>query len=175
MDGTEDASLRHLQDGRDEAWAALYDRSAPRLFRAAWGLLNSREEAEDAVQEVFVGLARARGALMEIRNLDAYLFSSLRRACGQILEQRARVRRSDEAARTAALAASTGSGCVEDYQAALAVLPLEQREVLVLKIDGGLTFEEAAESLGISPNTVASRYRYALEKLRNILEMRSRG
>jgi RNA polymerase sigma-70 factor (ECF subfamily) len=175
MDGTDDALLRHLQEGRDEAWAALYDRIAPRLFRAAWGLLNSREEAEDAVQEVFVGLARARGSLMEVRNLDAYLFSSLRRACGQILEQRARARRSDEAARALVQAAAAGGESSVDYQAVLAALPLEQREVLVLKIDGGLTFEESAESLGISPNTAASRYRYALEKLRDILEVRSRG
>ncbi|MBI3829072.1 MAG: sigma-70 family RNA polymerase sigma factor [Planctomycetes bacterium] len=170
MDGTDDALLRHLRDGREESWAELYDRSAPRLFRAAWGLLNSREEAEDAVQEVFVGLARARGSLMEVRNLDAYLFSSLRRACGQMLEQRSRVQRSTDAAQAVG---STVESPV-DYQAALAALPLEQREVIVLKIDGGLTFEEVADALAISPNTAASRYRYALEKLRGILEVRTR-
>ena len=44
----------------------------------------------------------------------------------------------------------------------------EQREVVVLKIWGQLTFEEAAAVIGISPNTAASRYRYGLEKLKDI-------
>ena len=53
-------------------------------------------------------------------------------------------------------------------QSALASLPDEQREVVVLKIWGQLTFEEAAAVIGVSPNTAASRYRYALEKLKDI-------
>jgi RNA polymerase sigma-70 factor (ECF subfamily) len=52
---------------------------------------------------------------------------------------------------------------------ALAALPLEQREVIALKVDAGLTFAEIAEVTGVSPNTAASRYRYALEKLREHL------
>jgi RNA polymerase sigma-70 factor (ECF subfamily) len=46
------------------------------------------------------------------------------------------------------------------------VLPDNYREVLTLKIWGGLTFAEIAETLGISANTAASRYRYALTELR---------
>jgi RNA polymerase sigma-70 factor (ECF subfamily) len=52
----------------------------------------------------------------------------------------------------------------------LASLPLEQREVITLKIDGGLTFAQIAEILHVNPNTAASRYRYAMEKLRRFLE-----
>ena len=44
----------------------------------------------------------------------------------------------------------------------------QSREVVVLKIWGQLTFEEAAAVIGISPNTAASRYRYGLEKLKDI-------
>ena len=53
-------------------------------------------------------------------------------------------------------------------QSALKSLPDEQREVVVLKIWGQLTFEEAAAVIGISPNTAASRYRYGIEKLKDI-------
>ena len=49
-------------------------------------------------------------------------------------------------------------------------LPEEQREVLVLKIWSDFTFAEIAEQLAISPNTAASRYRYALTALRRILD-----
>ena len=55
-------------------------------------------------------------------------------------------------------------------QAAMEHLSADQREVLTLKIWGDLTFREIAETVGVSINTVASRYRYALEALRNVLE-----
>ena len=51
-------------------------------------------------------------------------------------------------------------------QSALAELPDEQREIMILRVWGQMTFEEAAATLDISPNTAASRYRYALAKLK---------
>jgi DNA-directed RNA polymerase specialized sigma24 family protein len=57
----------------------------------------------------------------------------------------------------------------ESLAHALASLPPEQREAVGLEIDGGLTFAEIGAVAGISPNTAASRYRYALEKLRILL------
>ena len=54
---------------------------------------------------------------------------------------------------------------VEQIRAAAA----EQRDTVALKIDGGLTFAEIAAVMRTSPNTAASRYRYALEKLRAAL------
>ena len=52
---------------------------------------------------------------------------------------------------------------------ALEELPEEQREVVVMRIWSGLTLEEAAAATGAPLNTVASRYRYALDKLREKL------
>jgi RNA polymerase sigma-70 factor, ECF subfamily len=52
---------------------------------------------------------------------------------------------------------------------ALAALPADQREVLVLHVWGELTFSEVGKLLGVSSNTVASRYRYGLTKLRELL------
>ena len=57
----------------------------------------------------------------------------------------------------------------EELAAALGELPAEQRAVAHLKLWGGLTFEEIAAALEIPPNTAASRYRYALDKLRDRL------
>jgi RNA polymerase sigma-70 factor (ECF subfamily) len=52
----------------------------------------------------------------------------------------------------------------------LARLPVEQREVIVLRIWHGYTFEEIGELLDTSPNTISGRYRYGLQKLRLQLE-----
>ena len=57
----------------------------------------------------------------------------------------------------------------EEIEAALRSLPAPQRQVLVMRIWGELTFAQVAESLEISPNTAASRYRYALENMRSQL------
>jgi RNA polymerase sigma-70 factor (ECF subfamily) len=51
----------------------------------------------------------------------------------------------------------------------MAVLPADQRAVLHLKLWEALTFEQIAETLGIPPNTAASRYRYGIDKLRTLL------
>ncbi len=55
----------------------------------------------------------------------------------------------------------------------LGLLPDEQREVVVLKTWGGLTFDQIGEQLAISPNTAASRWRYAMEALRRHITARS--
>ncbi|KPK80598.1 MAG: hypothetical protein AMJ81_11785, partial [Phycisphaerae bacterium SM23_33] len=79
MTGSSDeALLRDSGAGRPAALAALYDRYGPALYRAALGLLGSRTDAEDAVQDVWVGLVRRRPG--RVRNVRAYLFAALRHA-----------------------------------------------------------------------------------------------
>src|SRR5262245_15375863 len=73
-----------LAAGRDDAFAALYDRYAQRLYRVAWAMLRSSQDAEDAVQEVFLGLVRSRSALGQVESLSAYLFSALRHAASRL-------------------------------------------------------------------------------------------
>jgi RNA polymerase sigma-70 factor (ECF subfamily) len=161
-----------LAKGQEDSFALAYDRFAPALFQTAVLLLGSREEAEDVVQDVFVGLVRTRRNLATIENLRAYLFAALRHAAAEWAKCRQRRRSvSIEAVEEPA----TASPRREDEQAlrlerALLALPPEQREIIALKIEGDLTFAEAATVLGISPNTAASRYRYALEKLRAALQ-----
>lgn len=160
-----DSLLDGLAEGREEAFAALYDRFAPSLFRFAWAMLRSRQDAEDAVQEVFLGLVRSR-ALGRIENLSAYLFGALRNAASRMTARKgeALLPLPDRPA----LENPPGLDLSDWLERALDCLPPEQREVLSLKIDGGLTFAEVAAVLDVSPNTAASRYRYALEKLRGL-------
>jgi RNA polymerase sigma-70 factor (ECF subfamily) len=155
-------------DGRDRAFAELYDRFGPALFRVALTLLGSRADAEDAVQEVFVGLARARSSLSGVDNVRAYLFTALRHAAAKAAgrPRLARVPVPDLDALAAPVPRPLAVETTARLEQALAALPAEQRELVALKVDGGLTFQEIAACLGISPNTAASRYRYALEKLR---------
>ena len=155
--------------GRPEAIVALYDQYGARLFRVACSLISLPADAEDAVQEVFLGLVRGHTELERICNPRAYLFAALRRAALRLAERRHAEMASPASAFqeiAAPVPRTIDADRAEQLEHALSSLPAEQRELIALKIDGGLSFAEIALVLGISPNTAASRYRYAIEKLR---------
>lgn len=163
-----------LAAGDPEAFAALYDRLAVRLLGAARTMTGSSSDAEDMVQDLFVELARGRARLAAVADLEAYVFTMLRNA----IRRRGRRTALDRRAMLAVAAGRRDSGSFttpaaelpdDALAAAVAALPEPQREVVALKIDAGLTFAEIAAVTGTSLNTAASRYRYALEKLRTAL------
>jgi RNA polymerase sigma-70 factor (ECF subfamily) len=163
-----------LAAGDLRTWEALYDRLAGRLYRAAVRLLNCREDAEDAVQEVFTTVVRSRQRLAEVDDLDAYLFAALRHAAARLAGRNARLPAASEAAVRKAVARPEGpreGGRSPELSRALGRLPAAQREVIALKIDGELTFAQIGLVMGTSANTAASRYRYALEKLREAMRL----
>jgi RNA polymerase sigma-70 factor (ECF subfamily) len=156
-----------LADGDAHAFAALYDRLAARLLSAARTMTGSAADAEDVVHDLFVDLARGRHRLVAVADLEAYVFTMLRHAVGRRRRRAATGRRA-----LAAVAHDRGrpdhAAALPDDElaAAVAALPPEQREVVALKIDGGLTFAEIGRVMGTSLDTAASRYRYALARLR---------
>lgn len=153
-----------------EALAMVYDRYAPSLYRLMLALLSSPADAEDGLQELFLKLASGRAG--RIRDLRSYLLTMARNQALSMLRQRKRERRApenemlDELPDRSAFNAETR--CEADYwQQLLVRLSVEQREVVALKIWEGLTFHEIARIVQVSPNTVTSRYRYAIEHLRS--------
>jgi RNA polymerase sigma-70 factor (ECF subfamily) len=153
--------------------AAIYDAYAAPLYRYLLALLPRPEEAEDALQEVFLGVLRRTGR-GRISDLRAYLFRAARNQAFMVL----RKRRTREKTLEAVMALSwidleeCAPGQREaaiDIDRALRQLPAEQREIISLKLAEDLTFREVAEVLGLPRATAASRYRLALERLRSIL------
>ncbi len=163
-----------LAAGDPQAFAALYDRLAVRLFNTARTMTDSLPDAEDTVQDLFVELARSRDRLARITDLDAYIFTMLRHAVSRRRRRRDVNRRAintvgRQRAESGGFTMQPTEPPDDALTAAVAGLPPAQREVLALRIDGGLTFAEIAAVIGTSINTAASRYRYALEKLRNMI------
>jgi len=169
-----DPLLLGLAAGDERAYAVLYDRFATRMYRAALRILGRREDAEDVVQDVFLAVVRSRERLSDVRDLTAYLFTALHRAAGQCAQRRARtIQAASTAANEAITAVEQEASDQPDWnrlQQALRSLPEEQREVITLKIDGELTFAQIAQVLGVSLSTAASRYHYALRKLKTSLD-----
>ena len=149
-----------------EDWQCWFDEHGGSLllFARQWGA--SRSDAEDILQDAFVRFWKHR---RRVSDPAAYLFRSVRNAAlNQLRAQASRRRRHLIAADPASVAAPTvrDGELLAAIETALGKLPVEQREVLVMKIWGGLTFEVIATVAGIPSNTAASRYRYALAALR---------
>ena len=159
----------HVRAERDDL-SAIYDAHATALYRYLATLLGNAEEAEDALQEVFLNLAR-RPRRDHIRDLRPYLF---RAAHNQAIMAMRRRKRSEEMAAISWIdleTCETGDReLVIDIDLAVRQLPPAQREVIALKLGEDLTFREIAQALGIPRNTAASRYRLALARLRVLLE-----
>lgn len=162
-------------------WKDWFDAYGPKLLLCARQWTRSLADAEDVVQEAFVRYWRHQRDLPG--DPQALLITSVRRAALDLArrdDRRAiREEKSDGGLeeREAVFEPLPGDGDERrlEVQAALARLPEEQREVLVLKLWQELTFEQIGETLGISPNTAASRYRYGLAALRKELKPLSYG
>ena len=157
--------------GVPDDWAVWLDRhgAALVLFARQWVL--DRADAEDIVQEAFVRFWRSR---QRAADPTAYLYACVKHCALDWQRGRKRqTRREAAAARPEAETLLVGSLEQDERRAAIDValrnLPENQREVLVMKIWGGLTFPQIAAALQVSANTAASRYRYALAKLREQL------
>jgi RNA polymerase sigma-70 factor (ECF subfamily) len=151
--------------------------SALVLFAAA--MTGERSRAQDAVHQVFLKLIEY-GTLRQIVDVKAYLFACVRNAV--LNEAKARQRNVELDPESLPQQAKPGPAgdpwfnplnrdraAELDLQRALRALPADQRQIIVMHIWGGLTFSQIGDVVGASSNTVASRYRYALAKLREAM------
>ncbi len=144
---------------------------AEALYKVAFYILESEEDAEDAVQELYLKLWKNRGALDGINNPKAYAMTLLRNLCLD------RIRRAGKNAGEEVPenigggldpeAAMDGRERLEKVLAAVKSLPDRQKEVLVLRAIHGLSYDEIAERTGISYlslRVLLSRARQTLKK-----------
>jgi RNA polymerase sigma-70 factor (ECF subfamily) len=162
-----------------DALGALFDLTSHRLVRFAVSITRNQHDAEDCVQTVLVRVAREPALLANVACSWAYLLRMVRNEALLIGRRKRRrpvagslsdlvtLRRVDELER---------EETHREVWSALRTLPAEQAEVVVLKIWEEMTFAEIAQILEASPNTVASRYQYAIAKLsRRLSQLHTRG
>jgi RNA polymerase sigma-70 factor (ECF subfamily) len=150
-----------------EDWKVCFSELAPGLVLFARQFVRSIADAEDIVQDAFVRFWRKEHSIEN----RALLFATVRSVALDLLRRDARrARREANAAldleQTTQPQFDFDDGSQRELAAAIDRLPVEQREVLVMKIWNELTFAEIAGVLEISQNTAASRYRYALASLK---------
>ena len=161
--------------GSREALARIYEKYVHLLLSVALGLLNDPQAAEDVVQDVFVAFAQGANGFALRGSLKAYLATCVvNRARDQARRERVRQRFQDEPPAAAWEPQEPEQSLVysercERLSRALAELPYEQREVVVLKVKNGLKLKDIARLQNVSISTVHGRYRYGMDKLRTLL------
>ena len=151
----------------EEDWKVCFAELGPGLVLFARQFVRQLPDAEDIVQDAFVRFWRKQHSV----NDRGLLYATVRTTALDLLRRDAR-RARREATASADMEQITephfdfDDGSQRALAAAVDLLPVEQREVLVMKIWNELTFAEIASALSISQNTAASRYRYALASLK---------
>ena len=165
--------IQQLRRGNGKALQEVYAATKDELFSLALMLCRDRALAEDVLQDVFVQLASKAGVLKIHGSLRAYLATCVvNRVRSHYRRQRESVTLDQANAvsnETPPEANMTQRELVRQVAGAVSQLPPDQREVVVLHLHSGLTFKVIARQLDVSINTVQSRYRYGLAKLRTLL------
>ena len=145
----------------------MYERHGPVLLAYALSLLGDRSASEDVLHQVFMKLLQ-RDVAIHGQPLH-YLYRAIRNTA--LNYRRHHARELELAPNGHWLESPPGLEAIGlALQEALAELPDEQRAIMILRVWGQMTFEEAGAALDISPNTAASRYRYGLAKLKERLQ-----
>ena len=157
------------------ALCLIYERYRDDLLKVATALLNNKSSVEDVLHDVFVDFAQVTGRFRLKGSLKGYLAICVANRARD--RNRAARRRgtivATETVTTVESAAPEQAAMARELTAkmaeAMAQLPDEQREIVVLHLQSKLRFREIARLRGLSINTVQSRYRYGLDKLRSSL------
>ena len=164
--------LWKFKRGSNEALERIYDKYETYLITVATALLNSTHAAEDVLHDFFISFVTSVDTIQLKGNLKAYLATCV----ANLARNRIKRKQMEPAAlddndsiESAALRPDLQAIQKEEttiLNRAMSHLPYEQREVVVLHLQGNLKFTQIAKMRSASVNTIRSQYRYGLEKLR---------
>ena len=173
LEVTDAELVQRIRSGDDAAFRALVERHGNSLFGLAYTLLGSAADAEDVVQETFLGAFRRLGAFEGRSAVKTWLTRILLNHASKLRRSK-RVRKAesvesprasdDRSLRTASAATAVDSRV--DVMQMLDVLSPDHRQVIVLRELEGLSYEEIAEALGVPRGTVESRLHRARQELK---------
>lgn len=168
--------LKLMRSGDTDALRQIYEKYRDDMFTVALSLLRDIHASEDCLQDVFVRFAGGVADLKIRRNLKSYLISCVaNRARDRLRKKTIQLDCPLEELSSLAISSDPASNIIDCEELrrvflAMAELPCAQREVFVLRVQGGLKFREIARIQNVSIKTVQGRYRYGIEKLRKLLD-----
>ena len=187
-DDSDESLMLRYRDGDVRAFELLVTRHRKALFNFILRFVRDTAQAEDVTQETFLRLVKGADAYERQAKFTTWLYTIARNLC---VDASRRGKHRKAASLDAPLSDDDGAASLLDLlpdgtagvdrqaqsrelglrlRQAIEALPDEQREIFLLREVADLQFNEIAKVIGCSENTVKSRMRYALEKLREALE-----
>lgn len=167
--------LWKFKRGSSGALERIYDKYESYLITVATGLLNNTHAAEDVLHDFFVSFVKSSDKVKLNGNLKAYMATCVANlALNKIKRGKLEPKPLDNIELVESAVFSPELSAIQQEQTemlnrTLSQLPYEQREVVILHLRGNLKFTQIAKLRGTSVNTIRSRYRYGLDKLRSLL------
>jgi len=162
--------------GSKDALGRIYEKYKTDMLVLAMALLNDESAAEDVMHDVFLSFVQTIEKFGLTGSLKGYLLTCVANRARNVNKARHQQSVTSNPAEPVSSDLDEPSRsivCNEQLRQlgdAMAQLPYDQREVIMLHFQAGITFRTIGKSLGISVNTAKSRYRYGLDKLRLILD-----
>lgn len=170
------AWTKSLHQGDAKAFRQIFDHFYPRLLKYCEHIFHSQAEAEEVVQDIMVKLWQIRGQVDASQLLDSFLFTLARNKAYDRLRKIAADKKLREGLwyQMQTQTANTESSVVwKDYQSiteqAVTILPPQQQKIFRMSREEGLTHDEIATRLQLSPKTVNNHLTLALQSLRKYL------
>lgn len=162
--------------GSTKAFRCIYDKYKQHMLKVSTSLLNDKSVAEDVVHDVVVSLAQSAHSIKISGNLKSFLATCVANRARNI-NNRHRLHGTVDLAQAEYIRSKSpgpqqwivNNEDSDRLNNALSQLPYDQREVITLHLYGRIKFKKIAQMQQTSINTVQSRYRYGLDKLRSLL------
>jgi RNA polymerase sigma-70 factor (ECF subfamily) len=168
--------LNLLRQGNKDAFTCIYERYHKMLYALSYRYLKGQAAAEDAVQHVFVKLWEHRADIIVMANLRNYLYSMTKNYILNYI-------RNEHGAVAHNYRMAQAAGAVEDnllenierkelmtmFYRAIALLPVQKKEICLLKMENKLSNQEIADKMQLSVNTVKTHYAQAIKLLRSAM------
>ncbi|MBE1301511.1 MAG: sigma-70 family RNA polymerase sigma factor [Alteromonadaceae bacterium] len=173
---TDEQLIAKALDGNRSAWLKLVKRYERSVYNYGIRMTSNPDDALDLMQEIFISVFRNLSTYRGDGSFKAWLFRIASYRCVEYYRRKKPTQGLDDVQEVACeqsapemvMLMSQGNKQVID---AMQQLPLAQKAVIELKFFGQFTFEEIAEQLNVSSNTVKSRLYTALDKLKGLLEV----
>jgi len=165
-----------FKHGSSDALCRIYEKYEDYMLTSAISLLNDLSSAEDVVHDVFVSFSQSANKLRLDGSLKGYLTTCVVNLARDKIRATQRHHLALDKVNPVSSDSKQPSESIiydeelQQLSKAMAQLPCEQREAIVLHLRGGMTFKAIAKAQSVSINTIQSRYRYGLDKLRSLLD-----
>lgn len=162
--------------GNKKAWLALIKRYEQSIYHYGYRMTGNTHDAADLMQDIFISVFRSLASYRGEGNFKGWLFRIAHYRCIEFYRRKRPEQGLDDTPEPVSDTTCPEADLMTDRTSAALTramqrLPLAQKAVIELKFFGQFTFDEIAEQLGMSPNTVKSRMYSALSKLKLDLEV----